>query len=181
MQKVVVKHKRNLLFIVVLSAVTILAIWFFHRRAVFSKDIRNVLLISIDTCRADYLSCYGYRRKTTPNIDAVASRGILFENVISPIPLTLPSHCSMLTGTTPPYHGVHDNQGYRLFEKDVTLADILKEKGFRTGAVISAFVLDSYFGLGPIFSSGTQLLLQNDIIYKLEFLCQVRILMSSWI
>ncbi|GAI10463.1 unnamed protein product [marine sediment metagenome] len=63
-----------------------------------ARPIRNVILISIDTCRADYLSCYGYSRKTTPNIDAIADAATLFENVISPVPLTLPAHCSMLTG-----------------------------------------------------------------------------------
>lgn len=144
---------KKFLFTVVALAVCAAAVWFLLIGGTDRGEIRNVVLISIDTCRADRLSCYGYPRKTTPNIDVLAKEGILFENVISPIPLTLPSHCSMLTGTTPVYHGVHDNQGYRLSEKDVTLAEILKEKGFRTGAVISAFVLDSCFGLGQGFDT----------------------------
>jgi glucan phosphoethanolaminetransferase (alkaline phosphatase superfamily) len=108
-----------------------------------ARPIRNVILIGIDTCRADYLSCYGYPRKTTPNIDAIAETAALFENVISPVPLTLPSHCSMMTGTIPPYHGVHCNDNYWLNGSNVTLAEVLKENGFATAAFVSAFVLDS--------------------------------------
>ena len=101
---------RWLIIVVCLATVVIAAgAWFWLRMAPSQNEIRHVLLISIDTCRADYLSCYGYPRETTPNIDELANEGILFENVISPIPLTLPAHSSMLTGTIPPYHGVHDN------------------------------------------------------------------------
>ncbi len=71
-------------------------IWLLWRFVSPAQDIRHILLISIDTCRADYLSCYGYKSKTTPNIDAVAAQGTLFENVIAPVPLTLPSHGSMV-------------------------------------------------------------------------------------
>jgi len=115
------------------------------------RRIRNVLLISIDTCRADHLSCYGYPHKTTPNIDAIADEGILFENVVSPIPLTLPAHSSMLTGTIPPYHGVHHNLEYQLGPSNLTMAEVLKDNGFTTSAVISAFILDSRFGLNQGF------------------------------
>lgn len=80
--------------------------WFVVRHLAGAPTIRHVVLISIDTCRADFISCYGYGMKTTPNIDALADEGVLFENAISPIPFTLPAHCSMLTGTIPPYHGV---------------------------------------------------------------------------
>jgi arylsulfatase A-like enzyme/Flp pilus assembly protein TadD len=110
-------------------------------------------LISIDTCRADYLSCYGYPRQTTPNIDAIAEEGILFENVISPVPITLPAHSSMLTGTIPPYHGVHDNGNYQLDESNVTLAQILKQSGFTTGGIISSLVLDPVFGINQGFDT----------------------------
>ena len=117
------------------------------------SNIRNVLLISIDTCRADHLSCYGYKEATTPHIDALAETGILFENAISPVPLTLPGHSSMLTGTLPPYHGVHDNTGYRLDDAIVSLPEILQDAGFATGAAIGAFVLDSQFGLDQGFET----------------------------
>jgi arylsulfatase A-like enzyme/Tfp pilus assembly protein PilF len=116
-------------------------------------SIRSVLLISIDTCRADRLSCYGFPRKTTPNIDAIAQEGVLFENAYTPVALTLPAHCSMLTGMYPPSLGVHDNLNYQLDESKVTIAEILREQGYTTGAVISSFVLDGKFGLGQGFDS----------------------------
>ena len=117
------------------------------------KDVGGVVIISIDTCRADHLGCYGYSRKTSPNIDAFAAEGILFNHAVTPIPTTLPSHASMLTGTVPLYHGVRDNDNYRLAASNVTLAEILQENGFKTGAVIGAFVLDSQFGLDQGFDT----------------------------
>jgi arylsulfatase A-like enzyme/Tfp pilus assembly protein PilF len=118
-----------------------------------SPPLPNVILISIDTCRADYLSCYGYPKKTTPNIDALADRAVLFENVISPVPLTLPAHCSMLTGTIPPHHAVHDNYDYWLEGSNITLAEILRDNGFATAAFVSAFVLDSQFAIDQGFDT----------------------------
>jgi len=78
--------------------------------------VRNVLLVSIDTLRADHVSAYGFPRPTTPNIDAVAREGVLFKNVHTPVPMTLPAHVSMLTGTLPPTHGLRDNLLSRLPE-----------------------------------------------------------------
>lgn len=117
------------------------------------KDVRHVVLISIDTCRADHLGCYGYSRKTSPNLDALAADGVLFNHAVAPVPITLPSHSSMLTGTIPPYHGVRDNSSYRLAGANLTLAEISRENGFVTGAVIGAFVLDSQFGLDQGFDT----------------------------
>jgi arylsulfatase A-like enzyme/Tfp pilus assembly protein PilF len=116
-----------------------------------THEIRNVLLISIDTCRADHLGCYGYPLDTTPNIDAIAREGIVFEHAISPLPYTLPAHCTMLTGTIPPYHEVFDNSDYKLSEGNVTLAELLKEKGYLTAGFVSSFMMDSRFGLGQGF------------------------------
>ena len=141
---------------VVLAAVVV-AVWWFYFGRPSEPPIRNVLLISIDTLRADHLSCYGYSAPTTPNIDALAGEGVLFENVIAPVPLTLPSHCSMLTGTNPTYHGVHDNLMYRLDdESNVTLAELARQHGFTTGAIVSASVLDARFGLQQGFESYDQ-------------------------
>ena len=109
--------------------------------------IRRVVLISIDTCRADRLSCYGYGGTSTPYVDALASEGVLFENVLTPVPITLAAHCSMLTGNVPPRHGVRDNYDYQLPASAVTLADMFKEKGYSTGAVVSSFTLNRRFGL----------------------------------
>jgi len=147
MLKKLLNKYRVVIFIIL--AVVVPSMWFLSQSGV--RDIRNVVLISIDTCRADHLSCYGYKQKTTPNIDAIAAEGILFENVVSPCPMTLPSHSSMLTGTIPVYHGIHDNLGYRLTESNITLAEILKDEGFTTGAAISALVLDSQFGIDQGF------------------------------
>ena len=140
---------KKFMFVVVVLAIAAGAIYFLHGNG--KPDIRNVLLISMDTTRADYLGCYGYRRKTTPFIDSLAAEGVLFENAFSHIPLTLPAHSSMLTGTIPPYHGVHDNVEYRLGESNITLAEILRDNGFKTAAVISSFVIDSQFGLDQGF------------------------------
>jgi arylsulfatase A-like enzyme/Flp pilus assembly protein TadD len=116
-------------------------------------SIRNVVLISIDTCRADHLNCYGFARRTTPNIDAITQQAVLFENAYTPIPLTLPSHSSMLTGTYPPYHKVHDNLSCRLDESNLTLSEILRERGYTTGAVISSSIISSQFGIGQGFET----------------------------
>jgi len=148
------KGMRWLGFVFVLSAVLVAGlVWLLLCSESFSGGIHNVVLISIDTCRADYLSCYGHARRTTPNIDQIAGQGVVFKNVVTAAPMTLPAHCSMLTGTIPPYHGVHDNLDYRLAESEVTLAEILKDHGFVTGGIISASVLSSQFGIGQGFDT----------------------------
>ena len=111
----------------------------------------NVLLITVDTLRADHLGAYGDRDIRTPVIDALADEGVLFENAITPAIETLPSHATILTGTWPPTHGIRDNGDYRLNPDALTLAEVLRARGFRTGAVIGAFVLDSMFGLDQGF------------------------------
>ena len=128
------KPSLTILGIAVLLVLAGCGIVFLLRSAVSAEKIRHIVLISIDTCRADYLSCYGYPRKTTPNIDKLSEHSTLFANVISPVPMTLPAHASMLTGTIPPYHGVHDNYNYYLDKSNTTLAEMLKEKGFLPSA-----------------------------------------------
>ena len=145
-------NKKNALILILLLTV-IAAIAWFLLISPGRAEIRNVLLISMDTTRADHLSCYGYNRKTTPNIDALAAEGILCEKATSTAPLTLPAHGSIMTGTIPPYHGVHDNLDYQLSEDNLTLAEILKKQGFATGAAISSFVLDSMFNLNQGFDT----------------------------
>jgi arylsulfatase A-like enzyme/cytochrome c-type biogenesis protein CcmH/NrfG len=113
----------------------------------------SVLLITIDTLRADHLGAYGYRDIRTPVIDTLADEGVVFENAITPAIMTLPSHASILTGTWPPTHGIRDNGDYRLSPNALTLAEVLRARGLRTGAVIGSFVLDSMFGLDQGFES----------------------------
>ena len=118
-----------------------------------AKEINHILLISIDTCRADYLGSYGYPRKTSPNIDSIAQEAVLFNHVLTPAPLTLPAHASMLTGTIPPYHGVRYNIGYRLQESNLTIAEVLQQNKYTTGAIIGCFLLDAQFGFAQGFNS----------------------------
>jgi arylsulfatase A-like enzyme/Flp pilus assembly protein TadD len=99
------------------------------------------------------LSAYGFPRPTTPNIDAVAREGVLFKNVHTPVPMTLPAHVSMLTGTLPPTHGLRDNLLNRLPDASLTLAEMLKPRGLTTGAIVSSFVLDRRFGTSQGFDS----------------------------
>lgn len=112
---------------------------------------RNVLLITIDTLRADHLGCYGARTVATPNLDRLAEESVRFEWVVSPAPLTLPTHASLLTSVYPTYHGVRDNSGFVLGQEQLTLAEVLRERGYRTGAFVGAFVLDARFGLDQGF------------------------------
>ena len=132
------------------------------------KDIRGIILISIDTLRADHLGCYEYSRNTSPNIDDLAAEGILFNHVVSPIPYTLPAHCSMMTGTNPYYHQVHDNLNFRLDDSNITLAELLKSNGFVTGAIIGAFALDGLFGLDQGFDTYDDDINADEQIAKLS-------------
>jgi arylsulfatase A-like enzyme/Flp pilus assembly protein TadD len=111
----------------------------------------NVLLVTIDTLRADHLGCYGDAQAHTPNINRLAAEGTRFKTVVTAAPLTLPSHCSIMTGVYPMVHGVRDNVGYRLDPSAETLAQILKRNGYATGAIVGAYVLDRSFGLGAGF------------------------------
>jgi len=114
-------------------------------------DRLNVVLISIDTLRADHVGCYGHPGDITPNMDRLADDGVRFSRVVSPVPLTLPSHATMLTGLIPPAHGIHKNESYRLAEAHNTLAEILKTEGYATAAFVSSFILDAQFGLAQGF------------------------------
>src|ERR1019366_10506525 len=101
----------------------------------------SIILISIDTLRADRLSCYGYTRIRTPHLDALTTSGTRFSAIESPVPLTFPAHVSLFTSTYPFFNGIEDN-GEALGSKAVTLAAILKSRGYYTGAVVGGFVLD---------------------------------------
>lgn len=107
----------------------------------------NLVLVSVDTLRADHLSSYGATSQKTPNIDRLASEGVLFENVSTVSPTTLPAHASLFTGLRPNTHGVRDNVGFYLDGSPTTLAEHLKSQGYDTAAFVGAFVLDSRFGL----------------------------------
>ncbi len=118
-----------------------------------NADRPHLLLVSVDTTRADSLGCYGQTRIDTPRIDALAAEGVLFEQCTTSVPVTLPSHASLLTGTEPFVHGVRNNGMPVPRQGLVTLAETLAEAGYATGAFVSAFVLDAQFGLDRGFDT----------------------------
>ena len=122
-------------------------------RLFHSSGPRNLLLISLDTVRADHLGCYHHAAAQTPNIDSLAASGLRFEHASTVVPLTLPAHASLMTGTFPGWHGVRDNGGFYLDDEQLTLAEILRnsDKGFRTGGFVGAFVLDRRWGIAQGF------------------------------
>ena len=117
----------------------------------------SVLLITLDTVRADRLGCYGCTNQLTPELDKLSADGTLFENCQAPAPLTLPSHATMLTGLLPPQHGLRMNAGGALPDSLHTIATLTSAIGYHTGAFIAATVLGSHFGLDAGFD------LYNDI------------------
>ncbi len=116
-------------------------------------DRLNVILVTIDTLRADRLSSYGSRQVATPNMDRWAEEGVRFTNAATTVPFTLPAHSSIMTGTYPPFHGVRENVGYSLDESLDTLAGRLAAGGWATGGFVSAFVLDSRWGIAQGFDT----------------------------
>jgi choline-sulfatase len=115
------------------------------------KGPRNLLLVSLDTVRADRLGSYQYAAAQTPQMDALAASGLRFERATTVAPLTLPAHSSLMTATFPAWHGVRDNGGFYLDDEQLTLAEILRDKGFRTGGFVGAFVLDRRWGISQGF------------------------------
>ncbi len=114
-------------------------------------DKINILLLTIDTLRTDHLGCYGNEIVETPEIDRIAAEGARFDFCVAHNTVTLPSHINILTGEDPRTHGVHDNTGFRLKPETVTIAEILHDAGYGTGAFVAAFVLDSRYGIDQGF------------------------------
>jgi choline-sulfatase len=113
----------------------------------------NLLLITLDTTRADRLGAYGWPESATPALDRLARDGVLFERALAPAPLTLPAHASLFTGDYPPRHGVRDNGGFFLGEQDTTLAERLKARGLKTGGFVGSYVLDRTWGIAQGFDT----------------------------
>lgn len=110
-----------------------------------------IILISVDTLRADRLPLYGYKGVETPALARLAGDGIVFANAYSHVPLTLPSHATMMTGRLPYENGVRSNIGYRLSSEGMKLPQLLKRQGYATGGAISSYVLRAETGMGPLF------------------------------
>jgi arylsulfatase A-like enzyme/Tfp pilus assembly protein PilF len=111
----------------------------------------NVLLVTFDTTRADRIGCYGNDRVSTPTLDALAADGVRFARTLSAVPITAPSHSTILTGRYPVAHGVRDNGLFVLGDEQVTLAEILRDHGYATAAAVGAFPVTSQFGLDQGF------------------------------
>ncbi|NTV80020.1 MAG: sulfatase-like hydrolase/transferase [Candidatus Aminicenantes bacterium] len=111
----------------------------------------NVILVTVDTIRADRIGCYGDPRVKTPTMDDFAAHGVRFEKCIAQTPLTLPSHTTILTGCLPVHHGVRDNGGFVVPAELITMAELFKAKGYDTAAFVAAYVLDSRWGLNQGF------------------------------
>jgi choline-sulfatase len=113
----------------------------------------NVLLVTIDTLRADHVGCYGHPGLATPVLDGLASRGVRFGTAVAHVPLTAPSHASILTGRTPLGHGLRDNGGFALPDDAKSLAEDFRQAGYRTAAFVSGFPLDRRFGFDRGFQT----------------------------
>jgi arylsulfatase A-like enzyme/Flp pilus assembly protein TadD len=116
------------------------------------KDL-NVILFTLDTLRADFVSAYEKGKADTPNMDGVAEEGVLFETCIAQTPLTLPSHTSLLSASYPLYHQVRDNGGFLVPESLEFVSEILKKQGFTTSAFIASYVLHSKWGVNQGFDT----------------------------
>src|SRR5919204_4360929 len=138
-----VRHSwRAALIIALVAVATAMAALLGWRSADLGAAISGpIILISIDTLRADHLPAYGYRRVKTPALDGLAHDGVLFERAYSHAPQTLPAHVSILSGRLPFEHGVRDNIGFTVKSGERLLSRMLHERGFATAGIVSAYVL----------------------------------------
>lgn len=151
----------------ILSAVAALALTTLLAACGESKPNRpNVLIITVDTLRADRLGCYGYTAAETPAIDALAREGVLFEQAYTQVPITWPAHAALFTATYPFSNGVQDFTGQPLSEKYRTLPEAMKAAGYATGAVVSSYVLDRSWGLARGFDTYHDAFSGKDFLEK---------------
>src|SRR5437660_371878 len=143
--------KRDILnqFAIIVALLTVILFAASCRRAARP----NVLIITIDTLRADHLGCYGFTLARTPEIDKLAAESVRFTDAISAAPITMPAHSSIFTGLFPVAHGVRDNGAYALGENAVTLAERLHDAGYTTHAFVSALVLNRRYNLNQGFET----------------------------
>ncbi len=144
------KKKPVLLTAALTAALSLLFVSACSRTGSRTADL-NLLLITLDTTRADYIGAYGHPAVSTPNLDALCREGVMFQNCYSPAPLTLPAHCAIFTGKYPIGHGARNNSSYYLINDENILARLLGKKGFHTFAVIAAYVLIAKFGVNQGF------------------------------
>jgi len=148
-------HGLRIPVIALLLLAVLAAAWFLADRMsgpAAGSDGLNVLLVTLDTTRADALACYGNETVKTPNIDALAGAGVLFEQCTTSAPITLPAHATLMTATEPFVHGARTNGVPMADEGNVTLAEVFSGAGYGTAAVTAAFVVNSQFGLDQGFA-----------------------------
>ena len=141
------ENKRNAFIVFLILVVSILP-WCVSLAS--AKSLHGIILISLDTLRADHLGTYGYYRNTSPHIDAFAKKSIIFENAVAQSPWTLPSHMSIMTSLYPSFHGVTKSDK-RLADEHVTLAELMQEGGYRTAAFTDGVYLRGLFGFSQGF------------------------------
>ncbi len=145
------RRRPILVLLCALAAIALVAVAVFWTGRPRVVEGTSVLLVTIDTLRADHVGAYGAKTGATPHLDALAARGTVFDEALASVPLTLPSHASLLSGLEPPHHGLHAN-GRSIFPADrPTLATLLQGRGYATAAFVAAYVLDRRFGLGRGF------------------------------
>ena len=145
----------RLLVLVAVAAVAAAAAWFGARRLMPAPSAAGgpIIIISIDTLRADRLPVYGYTKVRTPNLDAFASQAVVFDRAYSHAPQTLPAHASILSGALPFEHGVRDNIGFTVKDGQWLLPKALRERGWPTGGFVSAYVMRAATGIGQGFDA----------------------------
>jgi arylsulfatase A-like enzyme/Tfp pilus assembly protein PilF len=145
----------------IIAAILLASAWYFRRSsdeigdatAARARPPANVLLITLDTTRADRLGAYGYSAARTPNLDALARGGVRFDDATAPAPITGPSHTAILTGVQPARLGVRDNATTPLPDSALTIAEMLSPRGFATGGFVGAFILDRPYGFAQGFET----------------------------
>jgi arylsulfatase A-like enzyme/tetratricopeptide (TPR) repeat protein len=151
------RDSRRRIFLVLIAAAALRTVLLpaasSRSRGPSSASSSDVILITIDTLRADRLGCYGARRVETPAMDALAAEGVRFEDALAQVPITLPSHAVILTGTYPMYNGVRDFTSRGIPPGIGLLAEAFKRQSYETAAFVSAFVLDSTWGFGRGFDT----------------------------
>src|SRR4051812_3498684 len=165
-------RSRRLSFVCSISVLIVSLFASCGKRSIGSPSATTpVILISIDTLRSDHLPAYGYKGVATPNIDALRADSILYERAYSHVPMTLPSHISILTGMLPADSGIRDNMGNRLPDSVPTLAELLKKNGYATGAAVSAFVLRRETGMArgfDFFDDSTKVVTKSEALGRIQ-------------
>jgi len=147
---VTISKRGSALAVAILALAAVAALWLLRpARRTFAGA--NVLLMTLDTLRADRLGSYGHTAAETPRLDRLAAEGIRFEQAISPMPMTLPSHTSIMTALEPYRHGVRDNADFEIAAETPLLAELFRDAGYDTGAFVAAYVLHSRWGLSRGF------------------------------